>query len=166
MSYQRRASQRFNWPERLNSVLLERHLTQRWIVQVGVLLTAGHVVSVAELEVCDKRKRADVMSVDVRTIRESRLSHLVTLCQSLLPELLHLFRPCMDPLGVWINAWCWFLPWTLNYEHLGMSHSLLRAVSWVCSVDCLFTLLVSGWQPLLPQDWLDKGVHRHCQMSL
>lgn len=66
---------------------------------MGVLLTAGRVVSVAELEVRDKRKRADIMSVDVRTIREARVSHLVTLCQSLLPELLHLFRPCMDPLG-------------------------------------------------------------------
>lgn len=36
----------------------------------------------------------------------------------------------------------------------------------MCSADCLSTLLVSGWQPPLPQDGLHEGVHRHCQMSL
>lgn len=166
MSYQRRTSQRFNWPGRLNSVLLERHLTQRWIVWVGVLLTAGRVVSVAELEVCDKRKRADIMSVDVRTIREARVSHLVTLCQSLPPELLHLFRPCMDPLGFgsMVDVDSYPELWTMNVW--GRVNSLLRVVSWVCSVDCLATLLASGWQPPLPQDGLGEGVHRHCRMSL
>lgn len=81
VSYQRRTCQRFNWPRGLSSVLPESQFDSKvncW----GWGSPAECVVSVAELEACDKRKWADVTSTDVRTVHEVKVSHLVTSYQS------------------------------------------------------------------------------------